>query len=99
MNKKNQTDNQNRRQYSSEFKDQVLVRAEKDGVAQVAKDLDIKESLIYYWRSKKRLGGTTLENQKMQQMELARLRREKERLEMEVAFLKKAAAYFAKEQK
>jgi transposase len=97
MKKENQK--QNRNKYSAEFKDQVLARAEKDGVTQVAKDLGIKESLIYYWRSKKRLGGTTLENQKVQQMELARLRREKERLEMEVAFLKKAAAYFAKEQK
>jgi hypothetical protein len=31
----------------------VLARTEKDGVLQVAKDLDIKKSLIYYWRSKK----------------------------------------------
>lgn len=99
MNEKNTKQKNERRQFSDEFKDQVLARAEKDGVAQVATDLGIKESLIYYWRSKKRLGGTTLENQKMQQMELSRLRREKDRLEMEVAFLKKAAAYFAKESK
>lgn len=95
MNKEDQK--QNRNKYSPEFKDQVLERAEKDGVPQVAKDLGIKESLIYYWRSKKRFGGTTLENQKVQQMEFARLKREKERLEQEVAFLKKAAAYFAKD--
>ncbi len=99
MNEENTNQKQNRRKYSDEFKDQVLLRAEKDSVAQVAKDLGIKESLIYYWRSKKRLSSTPLENQKMQQMELARLRREKERLEMEVAFLKKAASYFAKESK
>lgn len=96
---KEESQNQTRQKYSPEFKDRVLDRAEKDGIPQVAKDLGLKESLIYYWRSRKRMGGTTLENQKMQQMELARLRREKERLEMEVAFLKKAAAYFAKEQK
>lgn len=99
MNEENKNQKQIRRKFSPEFKDQVLLRAEKDGIAQTAKDLGIQESMIYYWRSKKRLSGTPLENQKMQQMELARLRREKERLEMEVAFLKKAASYFAKESK
>jgi len=34
-----------------------LKRAETDGVAQVAKDLGIHEAMIYYWRSKKKLGG------------------------------------------
>ena len=52
----------------------------------------VGESTIYAWQSKKRLSGTTLENQKMLQLELAKLRREKERLEMENAFLKKVAA-------
>lgn len=95
MNKKNQK--QTRKKYSPEFKDQVLARAEKSGVAPVAKDLGIKESMIYSWRAKKKMGGTSLENQKIQQMEMARLKRENERLLMENDFLKKAAAYFAKE--
>jgi transposase len=55
--------------------------------------------MIYSWRSKKKIGGTSLENQKVQQMEMARLRRENERLTMECDFLKKAAAYFAKDSK
>lgn len=97
MNKENLK--QIRKKYSPEFKDQVLARAEKDGVAQVAKDLGIKDSMIYSWRAKKKMGGTSLENQKMQQMEMARLKRENERLLMENDFLKKAAAYFAKESK
>ena len=97
MNKENQK--KTRKKYSPEFKDQVLARAEKDGVAQVAKDLDIHEGIIYLWRAKKKMGGTSLENQKIQQMELARLKRENERLLTENDFLKKAAAYFAKEQK
>lgn len=97
MNEENTNQKQNRRQFSDEFKDQVLLRAEKDGVAQVAKDLGVKESLIYYWRSRKRLSGTPLENQKMQQAETARLKREVERLSQENAFLKKVATYFTKE--
>jgi len=99
MNEENTKQKQNRRKFSPEFKDQILVRAETDGVAQVAKDLGIKESMIYSWRSKRKSGGATLENQKIQQIEMMRLRRENERLSMENAFLKKAAAYFAKDSK
>jgi len=76
-----------------------LARAEKDGVAQVAQDLGIAESMLYSWRAKQRYFGTSLENQKSQQAELARLKREVDRLAMENDFLKKAAAYFAKESK
>ena len=39
-----------KRHYSSLFKRQALERADKDGVAQAAKDLDITPSLIYNWR-------------------------------------------------
>jgi transposase len=99
MNEENKNPKQIRRKFSPEFKDQVLARAEKDGVAQTAKDLGIQESMIYYWRSKKRLSGTPLENQKMQQAETARLKREVERLSQENAFLKKVATYFTKESK
>ena len=88
-----------RKKYSPQFKDQAVERAEKDGVKQVAKDLGIPEAILYGWRTKKRQGGDGLENQKLQQAEMARLRRECARLAEENAFLKKAAAYFAKESK
>lgn len=97
MNEENQK--QTRKKYSPAFKDQVLARAEKDGVKQVAQDLGMKESMIYSWRAKQKTGGTSLENQKIQQLELSRLKRENAALLMENAFLKKAAAYFAKESK
>lgn len=99
MNEETKNPKNIRRKFSAEFKDQVLLRAEKDSVAQVAKDLGIQESMIYYWRSKKRLSGTPIENQKMQQAEMARLKREVERLSQENAFLKKVATYFTKESK
>jgi hypothetical protein len=38
MNKEKINQKQNRRKYSDEFKGQVLLQAEKDCVAQVAKD-------------------------------------------------------------
>jgi transposase len=88
-----------RKKYSPQFKDQVLERAEKEGVPQVAKDLGLAEALIYSWRAKRRQCGNPLENQKLQEADLARLKRENARLAEENAFLKKAAAYFAKESK
>ena len=55
-----------RKKYSPQFKDQALERAAKDGVAQVAKDLGIKESMLYSWRAKQKQGGDSIENQKLQ---------------------------------
>ena len=68
-------------------------------MAQVAKDLGLSESMIYSWKAKQKQGGSSLENQKLQQAEFARLRRKVARLAEENEFLKKAAAYFAKESK
>jgi transposase len=88
-----------RKKYSPQFKDQALERAVKDGIPQVAKDLGIKESMLYYWRTQQKQGGDSIENQKLQQAEVSQLKREVARLAEENAFLKKAAAYFAKESK
>ena len=99
MNKNNPNQGKIRKKYSPQFKDQVIERVEKEGVVQVAKDLGIAESMIYYWRSQKRTGGNSIENQKLQQAETARLKREIHRLEEENAFLKKVATYFTKESK
>jgi transposase len=99
MNENNPNQSKTRQKYSPQFKDQALERAKREGVPQVAKDLGIKESMLYYWRSQQALSGTPLENQKLQQAEMARLKREVERLAEENAFLKKVATYFTKESK
>lgn len=98
---KNNPDKQKtiRKKYSPQFKDQALERAAKDGVPQAAQDLGIPEAMLYSWRTRHRQGGQPLEQQKLQHAELTRLKREVNRLEEENAFLKKAAAYFAKEPK
>lgn len=88
-----------RKKYSPQFKDQALERIAKDGVRQVAKDLGLSEPLLYSWKAQQKKGGDSIENQKLQQAELARLKRENALLAEENAFLKKAAAYFAKESK
>jgi transposase len=85
-----------RNKYSAQFKEQALERADRDSIPTVAKDLGVAESMLYSWRAKRRQTGQPFEDQKLQQAEMARLKRENTRLEEEVAFLKKAAAYFAK---
>lgn len=99
MNKDNPKQQKLRQKYSPQFKDQAIERATKDGVPQVAKDLGIAESMLYYWRTQRNKGGSTIENQKLQQAEFTRLKRENERLQEENAFLKKVATYFTKESK
>ncbi len=93
------TEKYTRQKYSPQFKDQALERAEKEGVPQTAKDLGLAESMLYSWRAKKNQSGQSLENLKIQQAEMARLRRENARLAEENSFLKKVATYFTKESK
>lgn len=88
-----------RQKYSPQFKDQALERAEKVGIPQAAKDLGIAECMLYSWRTKRKEGNSPLEHQKLQQAEMARLKREVDRLSEENAFLKKVATYFTKESK
>jgi transposase len=65
----------------------------------VAADLGISDQLLYNWRRALQQTGKSFEEQQLQQAELARLRRKNAQLEEELAFLKKAAAYFAKQPK
>ncbi len=88
-----------RKKYTPEFKQKAVERSEKDRVAVVARDLGIAESQLYNWRTQFKQTGQTFEVQKWQQAETARLKRENETLRQENEFLKKAAAYFAKQPK
>jgi|SRR5882757_3698568 len=90
---------QPRKHYSAEFRSQALARAEQDGVAVTARELGLHESQVYGWRAKVKLAGQSSEAQQLMQSDHARLKREVARLEEENAFLKKAAAYFAKQPK
>ena len=85
-----------RNKYTAQFKEQALERADRDGIPKLTQDLGLAESMLYSWRSKCRQTGQPFEEQKLQQAEVARLKLENTRLEEEVTFLKKAAAYFAK---
>jgi transposase len=90
----------NRRRHSSEFKMQAVRMAERGDlpVAQVARDLGIHDSLLHKWINSfgaKSDGSRTTADE---HEELIRLRRENRILKEERDILKKAAAYFAREQ-
>ena len=88
-----------RKRFSAEFKQQALLRAVRDGIPAVARELGLEPAQLYGWRAKAQQQGEDAEAQRLQQSETARLKREVARLEEEVAFLEKAATYFAKQPK
>ncbi len=75
-----------------------LARLREQPIAQIAKGLGISESCLRNWlaqadRDEGRREGLTSEERK----ELAALRKEKRRLEVENEILRRAAAYFVRE--
>ncbi len=91
-----------RRQCTDEFKSEAVRLTRESGrpVAQVARDLGISDNVLYRWRNEQRqveAQGRTRQAVRTEQDELARLTRENETLRKERDFLKRAAAFFAKE--
>ncbi len=98
-----------KRQYTSEFKIEAvrLVKESGKSLSQVARELGVRADLLRKWKRQveERAGLPERDlfpgNGKLasQDEELRRLRREVATLRQERDFLKKAAAYFAKESK
>ena len=75
-----------------------LARLREKPIAQIAKDLGISESCLRRWIDQADVEEGHKEGlTKDERAELVRLRREKRVLEMEVEILKRASAYFARE--
>ena len=76
-----------------------LARARTKPIAEVAKDLRISESCLRNWLAQVEVdeNGSATQLTSKEKKELAELRRDKRRLELEVEILKRAAAYFARE--
>jgi transposase len=91
-----------RRSFTDEFKSGAVKLVVEKGktVAEVARDLDLTPSALGNWveqaqadQGKSKRGTLTTEEKE----ELARLRKEVKELRLEREILKKAAAFFAKE--
>lgn len=75
-----------------------LTREPGASVIQIAKDLGISESCLRRWMSIDDVDAGRKEGlSTTERAELAQLRRDKKRLEQEVEILKRASAYFARE--
>jgi transposase len=77
----------------------TLARERAKPIAEIAKDLRISESCLRNWLAQADVDehGSATELTSKEKKELVELRRDKRRLEMEVEILKRAAAYFARE--
>jgi len=90
-----------RRSFTGEYKASAvkLILDEGKTIAQVARDLDLAESVLGNWvrqaRADRTNGKTGLTTEERE--ELRRLRKENRELRLEREILKKAAAFFAKE--
>ena len=85
----------------AEFRQRAVALARTGGktIAQFAKDLNISESCLRNWLAQADAddGGNTDRLTSTEKQELAVLRRRNHQLEMENDILKRAAAYFARE--
>jgi transposase len=98
------SEKQTRKQYSDEYKSQAvrLVRESGKPLSQIARELGINDNMLHRWSREERdaqTAGKTRGEVKTDQEELARLRRELARVTAERDFLKRAAAFFAKDVK
>lgn len=91
------TTKKNRKTYTAEFKAEALKLAERVGVAEAARQL--YETQIYNWRNASEKKSTTSQREAELAAEVAKLRRQLADQAEDLAILKKAATYFAKNQK
>ncbi len=88
------------RTYSREFKREAVQRAlaEDRPIAEIARELGIKPHRLYQWRSEYLASSEAVPVVgESPEQELARLRREVERLRQEREILKKAVEFFARD--
>jgi len=91
-----------RRRFTREFKDEAvrLAKSGEQSIAAVARNLGVSGSLLHRWIKQydiDRGRGVRAELSTVEREELRRLRRDIRRVTMERDILKKATAFFAKE--
>jgi len=88
-----------RKHYAPRFKEEVLRLASKIGVTKAARKLGVYQFQIYSWRSAAQKKVSTSKSESGLATENVRLRRQLAEQTDELEILKKAATYFAKNQK
>jgi transposase len=89
------------KRYTPEFKEQAARKVVDNSlpIAQVARDLGVNDTTLGFWAKayRKSLDRQPLPSDLPENERIRELERRNRELEMENAFLKKAAAYFARE--
>jgi transposase len=98
------SEKKSRKQYSDEYKSEAVRLVKESGkpAAQIARELGVNANLLHRWvreAHEAQAAGKTRGDVKAEQEELIRLRRELARVTAERDFLKRAAAFFAKDHK
>ena len=93
------TTKKKRKFHSPEFKAEALKLAEKTSVLAAAKEIGLQESQLYTWRAAANRKKTLSERESALATENAKLKRLLAEQSEELEILKKAATYFAKNQK
>ena len=91
-----------RRRFSREYKVEVVRLCEESGksIGEICREMDLTETAVRRWVRQASIdagGGGTGPLTTEERQELSQLRREIKRLRMEREILKKATAFFAKE--
>ena len=84
---------------SESYKEEALKLAERIGYAEAARQLGVHVSQLYGWRAKQLHQQTVSSREQEQATEIVKLKRELLVAQEEVAILKKASAYFARQLK
>ena len=89
------------KRYTPEFKEQAAREVVDNSlpIAQVAREIGVNDTTLGFWVKdyRKKMSGQPLPADMPDQERIRELERRNRELEMENAFLKKAAAYFARE--
>jgi transposase len=85
-----------RRRHPLAFKEEALSLSDTVGVGEAAHQLGLHESQLYDWRRKLRKQSDKNQVERDQSTEIARLKRQLAEQAEELAIVKKAATYFAK---
>jgi transposase len=89
--------------FTPEFKEQAVKKVVESTpprtIAEVARELGVNDTTLGFWVKayRKKMAGQPLPAEMPESERIRELERRNRELEMENAFLKKAAAYFAKE--
>jgi transposase len=91
------------KRYTTEFKEQAAKKVVDNSlpIAQVARELEVNDTTLGFWVKayRKKKSGQPIPDETPDSERIRELERRNRELEMEVTFLRKAAAYFAKEQR